>query len=130
MKRLSINSIIEAQNFIRDKNDISSVSLRDIKRFCILCDFFVEYYNKNKKLFKNINQEEFPDEFEFRDYYLNLNKNDIYKNSIKLSLYTCYYLRIRTMELRQEFSKKMNSIFGDEFLEIAKQEQQYIAKNL
>ena len=130
LKRLSINSIIEAQNFIRDKNDISSVSLRDIKRFCIFCDFYVEYYNKNKKLFKNINQEEFPDEFEFRDYYLNLNKNDIYKNSIKLSLYTCYYLRIPTMELRQEFSKKMNSIFGDKFLEIAEHEQQYIAKNL
>ena len=128
LKRLSINAIIEAQNFIRNKNDISSVSLRNIKHFCIFYDFYVEYYIKNKKLAKNKNQKEFLDEF--RDYYLNLNKNDIYKNSIKLSLYICYYLRIPTMELRQEFSKKMNSIFGDEFLEIAKHEQQYIAKNL
>ena len=130
LKRLAINIIIEAQNFIRDKNNISSVSLCDIKRFCIFCDFFVEYYRKNKKLAKNINQEELHYEFEFRDYYMNLNKNDIYKNSIKLSLYICYYLRLPTMELRQGFSKKMNSILGDDFLEIAKHEQQYISNNL
>ena len=34
------------------------------------------------------------------------------------------------MQLRNEFSNKMNSIFEDKFLDIAIHEQKYIAKNV
>ena len=70
LKHLSINAIFEAQNFIRDKNGISSVSLRDIKCVCIFYGFFVEYYRKIKKLYENVEQKEEFDEFEI--YYSRL----------------------------------------------------------
>ena len=50
LKQIAIQSIIEAQNYIRDKNDISSVSLRDIRRFCIFYNFFVEFFKETKKI--------------------------------------------------------------------------------
>ena len=48
LKKLSSEAIIRAQNFIRQKNGISSVSLYDVRRFCVFYDFFVEYFRKNK----------------------------------------------------------------------------------
>jgi len=38
---LTINSIADAQNFVREKNDVSSVSLREIRRFGIFYSFMV-----------------------------------------------------------------------------------------
>ena len=70
LKHLSINAILEAQNYIRDKNGISSVSLSDIRRVCIFYGFFVEYYRKIKKLYENVEQKEEFDEFEI--YYSRL----------------------------------------------------------
>ena len=128
LKNLSVNAIIESQNFIREKNDITSVSLSDIKRFIIFYDFFVEYFRKIKKLYEKINYDENVDYFE--KFYLSLNKKEIYKNSIQLSLYLCYYLRLSTIELRKEFSYKMNSIFFNNFLYIVEHEKQYIAANV
>ncbi len=45
---LATNMIVTAQNFIRDKNDISSVSLREIRRFNIFYEFFFNYLKKKK----------------------------------------------------------------------------------
>ena len=40
IKKLAKDMIIESQNFIRDNNDKSSVSLREIRRFVIFYEFF------------------------------------------------------------------------------------------
>jgi energy-coupling factor transporter ATP-binding protein EcfA2 len=51
---MASNSIIEAQEYVREKNDVSSVSLREIRRFSIFYNFFVEYLRKKKKIiFRN-----------------------------------------------------------------------------
>ena len=39
-----------AQNFIREKNGISSVSLREIRRFIIFYKFFIKYLNIRKEI--------------------------------------------------------------------------------
>ena len=84
IEKLIVDEILVCQNYIRDNNDVSSVSLRELNRFNILFDFFVEYLN-NK-----IND--------------NNNKNldlDIYINSLCLSLYFCYYIRLSNNKLRK-----------------------------
>ena len=46
------NMITTAQNCIRDKNSISSVSLREIRRFNIFYEFFFNYLKKRKEMSK------------------------------------------------------------------------------
>ena len=48
LKTFAKNMIVEAQNFIRDNNDVSSVSLREIRRFVIFYEFFFEYHKNTK----------------------------------------------------------------------------------
>ena len=74
---------------MRENNDICSVSLRDLRRFNLLFDFFMKYLAQNKE--KNNN------------YYYN-NNNDITLvliNSMCLSLYFCYYIRLSNNKLRK-----------------------------
>jgi hypothetical protein len=49
LKNIASKSITEAQEYVREKNDVSSVSLREIRRFSIFYNFFVEYLRKKKK---------------------------------------------------------------------------------
>jgi len=128
LKELSKNAIVEAQNYVRKRNDVSSVSLREIRRFSIFYEFFVEYFRKNKALFENVNQKENVDQVD--TFYKNLDNRQIYLNSIKLSIYLCYYMRLSNKEFRKELALKMNKIFGDNFVEVPEHEQQYIAKNI
>ena len=128
LKKIASESITEAQEYVREKNDVSSVSLREIRRFSIFYNFFVEYLRNKKTLYLNMNQNE---NFELIDkYYKNLTDFDIYKFAINLSVYVCYYLRLTKKEFRDEFSTKMNKHFGFNFKEMPKKEQQYIANNI
>ena len=117
LKKLSIKAIIEGQNYIREKYGVSSVSLRTISHFCTLFDFFIGYFRNKNKLSGELGIKEI------------LNK-EIYINSIKLSIYLCYYIRLSKMDLREEFTLKINKIFGDNFIEIAKEEQKFICSNI
>jgi hypothetical protein len=49
MKNLAINMIVKSQNFIREKYDKSSVSLREIRRFNIFFEYFCNYLSLKKK---------------------------------------------------------------------------------
>ena len=40
---LAVDMIVKAQDYIRKENDISSVSLREIRRFNIFYEFFFDY---------------------------------------------------------------------------------------
>ena len=128
LKRLSSKSIIDAQNFVRERNDVSSVSLREIRRFSIFYEFFVGYFRNNKKLFENIDQKENYEKID--PFYKNLENIDIYRHSIKLSIYLCYYMRLSNKKDRQDLASIMNKIFGENFEEIAQREQQFISNNI
>ena len=80
MERMIVKEILQCQNYIRGINDVSSASLRELRRFNILFDFFVDYFNKKKKI---------------------ENKN-IYMSFLCLCLYFCYYIRLSNNELRKE----------------------------
>ena len=47
--KLAKDLILAAHNFIREKSDISSISLRDIGRFNIFYGFFFDYLKKKKR---------------------------------------------------------------------------------
>ena len=84
-----IDSIMKSHFFIKNKGDISSVSLREINRFKIFYIFFYEvYFNKYRKL--------------------DLQKNELENKALILSLYFCYYLRLPTNELKQEYIQVNN----------------------
>ena len=63
-------------------------------------------------------------------FYKNLTDYDIYKYSINLSVFVCYYLRLTKKEFRDEFSLKMNKHFGFDFIQIPKKELKYISNNI
>ena len=61
-----IKSILICHNFIRQKYDESSISLREIRRFGLLFDYFMKNIDSDNKI----------------------------QNSLNMALYLCYYLRI------------------------------------
>ena len=85
------NSIIMCHDFIREKYDKSSVSLRDISRFRILFVYFFDYFKKYKSDFAKL------------------------KLSWNLSLYLCYYLRLNEKSNRIELSNLLNQFYNNNF---------------
>ena len=128
LKDIARVSIISAQTYVRSKYGDSSVSLREIRRFSIFYEFFVNYFRKKRDLFKDIELNEFSD---MRDeFYKTLKDNEIYKYAINLSVYICYYLRLTNKNYREELTLQMNKIFGFDFEEIPLREQKYIVDNI
>ena len=132
---LAIKMIIESQNFIRDKNDVSSVSLREIRRFNIFFEFFCDYLLKKKKFDLkqiNISQTE-KDNYEF---YSRISHKDIQIYSIILSTFVCYYLRIPENHIRKELYEKLKKLLKEydknyaDFLDIPLKEEKFIAESI
>ena len=126
--------IIISQNFIRDNNDISSVSLREIRRFNIFFEFFCQYLTSKKDNFKTL-----KGNFEFeKDYNLYESMSNIEKliYSIYLSIYICYYLRLTNKNLRYELINRINDIKFNAghpkftFADFTKMEQEFLLKNI
>ena len=128
LKAIASKAIIQGQQFVRDKNDISSVSLREIRRFSIFYDFFVRYLRKKKIMDSKINQNENYNSVD--TYYKDLTDFDIYKYSINLSAYMCYYMRLTKKEYRKELGNKMSNIFSMNFETMPLREEKYIADNI
>jgi len=120
--KLAIESISKCQTYIKNTNDISSVSLREVKRFIIFFKYFVVYL-LNKK---NSKSEDPSIKF------YSLNNIDIYKYAVNLSLYICYYLRLPDKKSRQELLKILDDkqYFDGKFLIVPEMEEEYIAKNI
>ena len=85
---LFVEEIVECQNFVRDHNDISSVSLRDLRRFSLLFEFFVKYLKQRNEVYDEESQ--------------------ILIKSMLLSLYFCFYIRLSNNKLRGEIVEKIN----------------------
>ena len=141
--------IFIAQNFIREKNGISSVSLREIKRFIIFYEFFLKYLNIRKEI---INERTITENENEKIKYYNLTQNEIKLYSINLSIYLGYYLRLTENDdykkdsitikdcglnergLRKILYEKLNNIFMAKskinFLTIPEKEENFIADNV
>ena len=89
--------IFEAHYFIRRNNDESSVSLREVNRFIILFQFFLNFLENRKE---NI---------------FNYNIKENYIGAINLSVYLCYFLRIFNKNIRRDFINTINKFFGNKF---------------
>ena len=101
LKEKTTEMLCEAHNFIREKGDVSSISLREIKRFKKCYYFFRKYYNNKNKILEeegNIKEKNYNDEGVLKI------------KSIILSLFTCYYLKIPDLALRAQFDTLINGI--------------------
>ena len=136
IKDLTKKMLITSQYFIKKYNDISSVSLREIRRFNILLKFFNRYlmFKKNKsKLLKE--SLELEKEYNF---YKSLSELEILVCSINLSIYICYYLRITNYNLRDKLCQYLNEILisskipniTNNFILISALEQNFLIKNI
>ncbi len=65
-------------------------------------------------------------------YYKDLTNFEIYKYSINISIYLCYYIRLTNKDYRKELSNKIGNIFGKDydFEKMPIREEKYIADNI
>ena len=91
------NSIFNAQEFIKNNFEISSVSLREVRRWGILFEFFL-----------NLLQNPYFKQFEY-------STEKLYIYSLNLSIYLCYYIRIFNKLLKKQFCVLMKNLFGEDF---------------
>ena len=134
LKNLASEMIIKAQNYIREFNDRSAVSLREIRRFNIFYEYFY-YYLVNRK--KNLENEKILDKKD-NEFYQNLDDYFIQVYAINLSIFVSYYLRITDKEQRKGLSLQMNKLFQNfdksfknrDFLELPLKEENFIVENI
>ena len=111
---LIVKGILKCHNYIRDSNDVSSVSLRELRRFNILYKFFVDYIQK-----KNIKEKSHKN-------------NDKYKYiaSLCLCLYFCYHIRISNNKLRAELGNLIKREINEKYYDIIEDEQKFIIQQI
>ena len=106
--QIIIDSIVECHDFIRDKYDKSSVSMREIRRFGIFFEYFIKYFNASynsdyKKMFQSQN----------------------------MTLYLCYYLRLNEKEYRKDLAKILDKYYDKStFLTLPEYEIKKITKQM
>ncbi|KAJ4456425.1 putative E3 ubiquitin-protein ligase [Paratrimastix pyriformis] len=117
---LLVNLVAASQQFIRDHFEDSSVSLRDVRRFRILTEWFRANNITSRPARRGQKaQSAKPEEIERR--------------SIVLALAHCYHSRLPTNPLRQLYREKMARLFNEagvakmnpnRFAEIVREEQE------
>jgi len=100
IQRIAEVAIFDAQEFIKANYEISSVSLREIRRWGILFEWFLHLLSTNRFIFKEIKL---------------TNEYDICYYSLNLSIYLCYYIRIFNKNIRKRFTELMKQSFGKKF---------------
>ena len=103
-----IDSIVICHDFIREKYDRSSVSMREIRRFGVFFEHFIKYFSSN-----------------------NYSDSQKMKLSLNMTLYICYYLRLNEKSDRRELTEKLNIFYSNSsFLSIPENEITKIAKEM
>ena len=105
-----VNEITECisicHDFIREKYDTSSVSLREISRFRIFFEYFIKYF-KTRESFNKIH------------------------SCINISLYLCYYLRLNEKNYRDQLCTKLNIFYkNSDFKIIPEKEISFITHQM
>ena len=102
------DSIIICHDYIREKYDRSSVSMREIRRFGLFFEYFITYFSYKK----------------FSDY----KKMQL---SLNMTLYLCYYLRLNDKKDRRELAEKLDKFYpNSKFLSIPDSEITRIAREM
>ena len=94
LKELIKDSIEFSQTFFRNTFDRTTVSLRDLRRYSIFFEFYYKLIKNEKLKFKNI---EIQDKDE--------------RVAILLTLYICYYIRIRDEKYKKKYIKEIKTNF-------------------
>ena len=89
-----ITTVVMCHIFIRDIYDISSVSMREIRRFGIFFQFFINYFNSDEGSF-----------------IADSAKKMLF--SLNISLYLCYYLRLNDKKDRNKLAKDLDPFFNN-----------------
>ena len=134
-KKLSCDMIWASQEYIREKNDESAVSLREIRRVNIFYEFFYNYLNTKKEFYLGENQNLYEEDSEF---YKKLDDYSTQIYAMNLSIFVCYYLRITNKEQRNELNQRLNDILNKfegnvkikDFLDLPLKEEKFIVKNI
>ena len=134
---IAVETVGKCHMFIKEKSDSSSVSLRDIKYFNIFYQGFIKYFNYLKILSK---QQFFGLSRQNTNLkaYSEMGDKSIKKQSINLSAYISYFLRLPTKSLREELEKILselvdrnrNKYFDYGFLNVPLKESRYILDQL
>ena len=114
------------QNYMKKKNDVSIVSLREVNRFNIFVQFFFEYL-LNRKKYYNILEDN-----DIINFYNSKNEIEILLYAVNLSLFICYYLRTPDKKSREELCSLLNEkkYFSEgDFLKIPQMEENYLLDN-
>ena len=107
LEKEMIESIEICHDFIRKKYDRSSVSLREIGRFRIFFEYFLNYFKKIDSSYR------------------------IMHISLNITLYLCYYLRLNDKIHRKELNKNLNKFYnGSNFITEPEKEIKHIAKQM
>ena len=124
---LAKKAIFEAQCHIKKSNGACAASLRDVRRFVVLFEWFFEYLVKKK------NMGSCSTRFNYK--YETMTADSIAMQAIMLALYLCYYIRLPQKEKRKLLVDNFNSIFvnnksHDKFYAIITREQYYVLDNI
>ena len=132
LSKIATECVFIAQNYLKNKNDVSIVSLREVNRFLILFQFFEKFIQERNKLDPNILNQEFKlIKDRIAVFYKNKSKFFYHKAAINLSLFLCYYLRLPDKELIKGLEDLLNhkKYFEDSFLKIPEMEMDYVIDN-
>ena len=102
------DNIVICHDFIREKYDKSSVSMREIRRFGIFFEYFIKYFSMG-------------------------HASDLKKMSLSLNMtiYLCYYLRLNDKMYRRELAQKLNKYYPkSSFLSVPENEIKKITKEM
>ena len=124
----AVRCIVAAQNYVRYLYGKSSVSLREVRRFIILYEFFDKYIQKKKE---DIIKSEKIKNLDKKDalYYKTLSRKDIFIHATSLSIYICYYLRINSKKHRAKLEDSMENYINN-FLSLPHREQKFLANRI
>ena len=128
LMKIQVELISLCQSFMKAKNDISIVSLREVNRYIIFFKYFIDYITA-----RNEYEFEKKKEIEIISFYGEKKAHlDIYICAINLAIYICYYLRLPNKEIRKELEDKINNknYFEKDFLLLPKIESNYLINNL
>ena len=107
LRKIAIDAIYTSHKYVREKNGVSSVSLRDLQRFRRAYKFFNEYYEYKKEfLIKSVNK--ISDKFDIKSKI----------ESFVLSLFITYYIKLFKPGFK---SKYLYYIINDYVTKLAEQ---------
>ncbi|CAF3763739.1 unnamed protein product, partial [Rotaria sp. Silwood1] len=109
---LIVRLLVQSQNHFRQIEDASSVSLRDIARFCRLYNWFLDSLIQRDVAKK------------FKD-----SSSMFLRRASFIALMLCYYFRLRSAELQKIYVEKMQSIIAEVYPNVAKKPD-YLTKHI